>query len=441
MLYVFKEHFAPFVYAFCIITFLFIIDFLVRLLDAILSKGLDILVILEIFVLNIAWMLALSIPMACLVASLMAFGRLSGDNEIVAARSCGISPLKIMWPVLFTAVLICIGLIYFNNEVLPEANHRAASLRHDIMRKRAPAFINPRTLIKDFSDYRIWVDSIDYKQDLLFGVKIYVWEKRQPPRFMYASTARMEYVDYGRKILIHLMDGENHVVDTKDRNRYLRLKFKLQTVAIDNVDASLVRRERNYRSDREMSVEEMMEVVRRSEEQKEKHHKEYPARIFSDVYQLESLLQADTGLSIPPRLLKQDWWKTYPVGRVHYRRMRNYEKEKLYLANRYQKRITAEEKQASKYLVEVHKKFAIPVACIVFVLIGGPLGIMARRGGLVIGSIISIIFFLIYWVCFLGGEAMADRLIISPWLSMWAPNILVGIFGIFLLIRSVRIIR
>ena len=102
--YVLKELIGPFLAALFGITFLFVVDFLVKILDNVLSKGLPASTVLEIFALNLAWMLSLSIPMAVLVACLMAFGRMSGDQEITAVKAAGISPLSLMRPVLLVAL-------------------------------------------------------------------------------------------------------------------------------------------------------------------------------------------------------------------------------------------------------------------------------------------------------------------------------------------------
>jgi lipopolysaccharide export system permease protein len=101
-------------------------------------------------------------------------------------------------------------------------------------------------------------------------------------------------------------------------------------------------------------------------------------------------------------------------------------------------RIENEEKRQAQYLVEIHKKFSTSFACFVFVLIGAPLGIMARKGGIGTGIIYSLAFFVIYWICLIGGENLADRLIISPELAMWASNIIIGIFGVFITIAMIR---
>jgi lipopolysaccharide export system permease protein len=91
-----------------------------------------------------------------------------------------------------------------------------------------------------------------------------------------------------------------------------------------------------------------------------------------------------------------------------------------------------------EFEVEVHKKYSIPFACIVFILIGAPLGIMARKGGLAIGFSLSIAFFLIYWISLILGESLANDGTISPFLAMWGANILVGVLGIYLVIKAVR---
>ncbi|HLF20632.1 MAG TPA: LptF/LptG family permease, partial [Bacteroidota bacterium] len=96
------------------------------------------------------------------------------------------------------------------------------------------------------------------------------------------------------------------------------------------------------------------------------------------------------------------------------------------------------ERQRREYLVEIHKKYSIPVACVVFVLIGAPLGIMARRGTFGTAASLSLGFFLLYWICLIGGERLGDRGIIQPWLGMWAANIILGTLGLYLTVRSAR---
>jgi lipopolysaccharide export system permease protein len=131
---VLKEHIAPFFASIFIVTFLFAINFLVTVLDNILSKGLPAPLVLEIFGLNLAWMVGLAIPMAVLAATLMAFGRMSADNEITAAKAAGVSPMMLMRPVVLVSCLIMVLVMLFNDRVLPEMNHRATELMQSISR-------------------------------------------------------------------------------------------------------------------------------------------------------------------------------------------------------------------------------------------------------------------------------------------------------------------
>lgn len=436
--YILREHAAPFFSALFVITFLFLIDFLIRILSSILSKGLEWRVVLEIVLLNLAWMLALSIPMAVLVATLMAFGRLASDQEITALKSLGISPFRAMIPVLFVVLLITGGLVYFNDHILPEANFRAAALRNDIGRKKPTALITPRRLIRDFDHYQIWIDGLDEKTGVMRGIRIFEQESGKPLRYTSADSGTMEYAQGGQKILIHLERGENHAVDPDNRNQYVRVAFLRQDIAIDNVDASLERRERTYRTDREMSIDDMLGVVQSGRERLEALREEYAAKAFDEMRALDLVLAADSNPVPPPRLLEKPWRERYPVGTLAFAEAKKQESEKLYSIERFHRRAEGELKEINQYLVEIHKKFSIPVACLVFVFIGAPLGIMARRGGIGTGVVYSLAFFILYWAGMIRGEVMADKLTVSPWAAMWGPNLVLGLVGIFLVVRMAR---
>ena len=114
------------------------------------------------------------------------------------------------------------------------------------------------------------------------------------------------------------------------------------------------------------------------------------------------------------------------------------ERTRLRLVHRTSERVLNERKRQAQYWVEVHKKFSTGVACFVFVLIGAPLGIMARKGGIGTGIIYSIAFFVLYWVCLIGGENLADRLIVSPVLAMWISNAIIGTVGVIFMWKMYR---
>ncbi|MCQ2109330.1 MAG: LptF/LptG family permease [Fibrobacter sp.] len=433
--YVLKELIAPFLAALFGITFLFVVDFLVKILDNVLSKGLPTSTVLEIFVLNLAWMLSLSIPMAVLVASLMAFGRLSGDQEITACKAAGVSPLSLMRPVLIVSMLITVLMVVFNNWVLPEANHRSVELMSAVSRKKPHAFIDAGRLITQFPDVQLWVNRIDPSSGTLYGIQIFEMEKKGSPRIVYADSASMEYADNGATLMLRLRSGENHMIDADNPENYFRIRFFSQDLAMKNVDDRLERRSRNYRSDREMTIEMMQEVV----EDAEKKYEEYKvAAIEKRLNTLVALRANVAGDTVVPENLEGTPMLDSVQRRRSLQKIRIQEISALRTTERFYGRMEAEEKRQAQYTVEIQKKFSTAFACFIFILIGAPLGIMARKGGIGTGILYSLAFFVIYWICLIGGENLADRLLVSPYLAMWASNIIIGIFGIFITIAMVR---
>ncbi|MBR4347768.1 MAG: LptF/LptG family permease [Fibrobacter sp.] len=433
--YVLKELIGPFLAALFGITFLFVVDFLVKILDNVLSKGLPASTVLEIFVLNLAWMLSLSIPMAVLVACLMAFGRLSGDHEITAVKAAGVSPLSLMRPVMLVALLVTVLMILFNNWILPEANHRSVELMNAVSRKKPHVFIDAGRLITQFPDVQLWVNRIDPVSGVLYGIQVYEMEKKGAPRVVYADSATLDYVDNGATLMFRMRSGETHIVDPDKPENYFRIRFFSQDLAMQNVDDRLERRSRSYRSDREMPVEMMMDVVN------EARAKYDTVSAFAREKRLGSLVSI-RNIVLGDSVVPDGANGTEPLdsiqGRRSLQRIRMQEISNLRTTERLWGRMESEQKRAAQYLVEIHKKFSTSFACFIFVLIGAPLGIMARKGGIGTGIIYSLAFFVIYWICLIGGENLADRLIISPELAMWASNIIIGAFGVFITIAMVR---
>lgn len=434
--YVLKELIAPFLAALFGITFLFVVDFLVKILDNVLSKGLPTSTVIEIFVLNLAWMLSLSIPMAVLVASLMAFGRLSGDQEITACKAAGVSPLSLMRPVLLVSMLISVLMVVFNNWILPEANHRSVELMSAVSRKKPHAFIDAGRLITQFPDVQLWINRIDPSTGTLYGVQIFEMEKKGAPRIVYADSASMEYADNGATLMLRLRSGENHMVDADNPENYFRIRFFSQDLAMKNVDDRLERRSRNYRSDREMPIEMMQEVV----EDAEKKFEDY--RVMALEKRLNTLVALRANVAGDTVVTSYNPEEVQVLDSIQRRRslqkIRIQEVSTLRTTERFYGRMEAELKRKAQYTVEIQKKFSTAFACFIFILIGAPLGIMARKGGIGTGILYSLAFFVIYWICLIGGENLADRLLMSPYLAMWASNIIIGIFGIFITIAMVR---
>ncbi len=412
--YVLKEHVVPFVFGFSVIMFLLVVDLILQKMDLMLGKGIAPGVVLELFLLNTAWMIALAVPMAVLVATLMAFGRLSADGEISAMQALGIGVFRVILPIFFTGAALALGLVVFNDRVLPEFNYRARMLMGDIQRKRPTVALEDRSgvFIQDFVNYRILIGDIDRRTSILKDVLIYKYEAGGYPVSIAAETGRVRIDSESDEALVTLENGEWHRVDKADPDVYIRARFRKKTLRLGEAGRQLIRTMSHYRTDREMGLGAMMKKV--------------------DEYQREaSALQAeaaDSAGAALKRLLFEAGTERRPFGIV----ADLARKFRTDAAIRHHKL-----RQSDRYRVEIHKKLSIPVACMVFVVIGAPLGIRVRGSSPAVGAGISIGFFLLWWLCLISGETLADRGYVSPWVAMWSPNFLVLSCGAWLVFGTV----
>ncbi|MCA9785063.1 MAG: LptF/LptG family permease [Calditrichaeota bacterium] len=365
--YILREHIAPFIYSLLLIVFLFVLNFAFQVLGKILGKGLPGGLILEFFLYNIAWILALAVPMAALIASLMAFGRLASDHEITALKSTGVSVFRLIYPVLVAGTLICVAMISYNNWVLPDFNYKSSLLRKTIYRKQPTMQLEEGMFLQDVPGYVLNARRVDSNTQRMYSVTIFDESDRKLHTTIVADSADLAFEESLASFELHLFDGQIHQRRWAKDNDYTRLDFRESLMQIAARNMVINRQTSKYRGDRELSIGQMLERIRRWEETPDRN--------------LERIRSA---------------W------------------------------------------VEIHKKFSIPVAIILFVLIGGPLGIKSGSGSLVVSGMLSVIFFLGYWIFLIGGEDLADAGYVSPLVAMWTPNVLLLILGIWLMRSAMR---
>lgn len=429
--YILREHAGPFVYGLLTIVFVFILNLLFRDLGRLLGKGLPVSVIVEFFVFNLAWMLALAIPMAVLVATLMAFGRLSSENEIAALKASGVHFYRMIAPVLVVAGLLVFAMERFNNCVLPDSNHRVRLLTSDISRKRPTLTLEPHVFFDEIPDYSLLVQEIKGEGNVLKGIII---NNHSDPRYnetIIAEDGELTFSEEQEKLKFTLFNGEVHKVELQDLENYTIVKFETQVLSIPVDNMVLKRSNSQRRGQREKSAAMMREDIKRHIEN---------IRVRED--RIQGIVRQNLDEVFPEELWPEEGGgkeKGTSFSRRHRRGESSLRVQSILQQIRGERRIIqGYRRQISALWVEVHKKYSIPVACIIFVLIGAPLGVMARQGGLATGGGLSLVFFLIYWTFLIGGEQLADRRLIGPVVAMWAPNILVGMGGVLLVIRSVR---
>ena len=342
-----------------------------------------------------------------------------------------------------SSAVMCVVLIYFNNMILPDANHRTANLMSDIARKRPAAFIEEGVLVKDFTNYAIYVEKADGRTGALTNVRIFSDVPGEQPSTTVARRGEVKQTPDGDYLRLVLFDGETHSIDAKNPNQYFVGRFVKQVFFIKNVDSDLHRTNSSYRGDREKSSEDMLADVAEFRKRRAALTVEFDASLDSTLTAIgrmdSALCRAKTSDSTFVPLDSVTTFAAWATRvRSHAAPTSPNIERRTTEAERMSRRIRSQDTEINRYMVEVHKKYATSVVAIVFVLIGAPLGIMARRGGLAVGASYSVIFFIIYWAFLIQGEAMADRLMLEPWIAMWGGNILIGACGLFLIARMVR---
>lgn len=426
--YTVKEFFPPFFLAICVFTFVMLLDKLLDLLEMIVSRGVPLRTVLEIFLLLLPSMVAVIIPMAILAGVIMAIGRMTGDLEITAMKAMGISIFTPMKPLLLVSCIIGSLLIIFNNNILPDANHMAKNLMLDIGRLRPTATIIPGMFVDEIENYRILVGSKDDLTGELHHVVIHENIPGRPERTIVANTGKMEPISANRMRLL-LSDGEMHEIADRGKT-YRRLQFETYTLELTR-DSELTRRDRESRGDREMSSNQMRSLIdslsiRRTELVDSLSN---TGGIYIRAVLDHNPVQISENLIFPDNS---------PDPMARYNRTRNRIATISANLKIIQDMIGSGNRNINKYRVEIEKKYSIPFACFIFVLLGVPLGLTSRRGSAGIALGISLLVIVVYYLFLVGGEQLADRGVISPFTAMWAPNAFFGILGGYLTLRSLH---
>lgn len=442
--------------------FLLLMQFLIRWLPELAGKGLPLLVIVELIVYNLAYMLVLAVPMSVLLASLMAYGQLAESQAYVVIKSAGVSLMQLIWPTLLAGLLVASGMMYFNNVVLPEANYRARNLWVDVRSKRPGFELQPGVFYEGLDGYSILVQERPPNSNRLIDVTIYDYtEGRNEQAVIKAKRGRLVSRRGGTAIDLILRNGEMHrerpAAPGQSEPRYEQLAFDRHTLRLDLSDFVFEREsdEGGSRTDRTTPTLQMLQRVDSMRATVRSRQDELHG-IISEVMTLDTSSTARDYASLPQSALtagRTDTAAAYPTKRVAlqglnrdqqrtahyaaYQRLRNMNSD----VSDIERNVRWQQRRINQYMVEIYKKFSIAMACLIFTLIGAPLGLSIRRGGLGPVGGYSLGIFLFYWVTLVQGEKLADRGLLPPWLGMWVANAIMLVVGTWLVLYVVMDLR
>ena len=445
--YILRQHLPPLGYALAALTFAMLVNQIAKQFGNFVGKGLEWTVILEVFTLSIPFIVAMTLPMAVLVAVLYTFSHLAADNEITAMRAGGISIGRLLSPVIGGALVVGLISLVWNDQVLPRSNHELRTLLVDIQRKK-PVFQLKEQVINEVVPGQFFLRAarIEPVDNTLKDVTIYDLEDPERRRIISADSGRMAFTPGGTDLYLTLRDGEVHEVKRAAPHQFNRTFYVTNRIKVAGVANKFEQTENDdYRGDREMTICAMQGVVARARQDMERVRREAEVGVRAELRRLAKLdpLPPFTMDSTPPRVsaycrLAGVVKRLILPDSAHAAQKPGAARAQPRVTSTpvvpqssipggnsaYQQRLRAARQRASIYQVEIQKKLAISAACVIFAMLGLPLAVRFPRGGvgLVIGTSLAV--FSVYYVGLIGGEELGDRLIVPPFFAMWTPNLI-----------------
>ena len=493
--YILAQLMAPFIFALGALTSIMLLNQVARRFGRLVGKGLPWSVIIEVFALSIPFIIAMTLPMAILLAVLYTFTHLAADNEITAMRASGVSVGQLLRPVVLTGVLLAAGNFVLVDQYLPRTNAKLRSLLIDISRKK-PTLDLREQAINEIPPSRLFLRAsrIDATSGRLRDVTIFDMSAQDGRRVIYADSGHMAFAQNQTDLLLRLHSGEIHEFKNADPHDFQLTAFLTNNILVRNVANELERGTvEAVRGDREMSTCEMRSVVAESERERDVAEGERRRVLRQDLRSLLALPPAGPAAEVPLKEIRCGRWPSLlrwlvpetaqAQDTTHARRLLQQLREKKGRAapgrvpgadrieipppparaegpepeggvTQFRPRrlpiaswseismsrdlVQVAARKVNRYRVEIHKKWAISLACLVFVLVGVPLALRFPRGGmgLVIGG--GLFVFGVYYIGLTAGESLGDIGRVSPVFAMWAPNLGLLIGGVLGLLWARR---
>jgi len=461
-LLVIKSFIGPLVLTFFFVIFVLLMQFLWKYIDDLIGKGLEWGVISEFLLYTSASLVPLAMPLAVLLASLMTFGNLAENLELLAFKSSGISLIRIMAPVMVISALISLGAFLFANNVMPVTNLKMRSLLYDIQQQRPELTIKPGVFDNTLEGYSIRIGDRDSKTSLLKNILIFDHTQKQGnTRVTVADSGYMRMSADEKHLLLTLYHGYSYFELQKEKkeDRHIksypmrRDKFEHQEMIIEMVGFGLNRTDENlFRNS--YSMLNLTQL---------RHFDDSLAEEITDIQKKfertieANLIDRPKSLMVKREFLNRDTTATWneadriieyvnvdsafsELNQLERRRAITY----AINAARTNKSVissnvgTHEWKWARlrRYQIEIHRKFTLSILCLIFFFIGAPLGAIIRKGGLGMPVIVSVLLFLIYYIISMIGEKFVRESIIPSFVGMWISTAILVPVSIWLTIKA-----
>ena len=431
-LFLIKSFLGPFIATFFIAIFLLLMQFLWKYIDDLVGKGLEFSQIAELIFYASARFVPVALPIAMLLASVMVFGKLGENYELVALKSSGISLIRILYPLTIFVIIIGYSSFLFSNYVMPIANLKNGSMIYDIQKKKPALNIKEGIFYKEIEGFSIKVAEKGADGKTLNNIIIYDHTaKNGNDKVIIAESGIMQLTKDEQFLELILYNGHSYIDISKNKRKgdkpYRTTHFKEDLIRFDLSSFSTMNNsEALYKGHYAMLSNKQLAIAIDSLNLKFTDRKETFSNNIKVKYNLES--ESDSLIAFEPfSTIKRKQQYDIAINKLRtIKSITKSNKDDL----EYRKIII------TKHKIEWHRKISLAVACLLLFLIGAPLGAIIRKGGFGLPVLISVFFFLIYHVLSMIGEKAAKDLSMEAYEGMWLANLVFFPIAVVLIYKA-----
>ncbi len=454
--FIIRSFLGPFFLTFFICVFILLMQFLWKYIDDLVGKGLEWHIILEFLTYASFALIPMAFPLAMLLASIMTFGNLGENYELVAMKSSGVSLVRAMKPLIFIAVLLTYVAFFFSNNILPHTNLKFGALLYSVKTQKPEMVIKEGVFANDIDGFSIKVDRKSRTSNMLYKLMIYDHrENKGNIKVTVADSGTMVITPDKKYMTLTLYNGENYEeMEPNERGQNKRYPFHRDQYGKQIVNVPLQGFDFNRSDDNIYKNHYRMMNLAQLEHREDSLYQNYLRKIRGFVISMNyntELLRSIVNETQPNDSLKQKLvftpdsivnvdsllYRVAPVFRTQLidgaiTDARN----NAQTIDQQEDLLNENKKDINKHSIERHKKFSWSLACLIFFFIGAPLGAIIRKGGLGMPVIVSILLFITYYMVSITSEKFAREDVWMMATGMWFPTFIFLSVGVFLTYKA-----
>ncbi|MFV0365206.1 MAG: LptF/LptG family permease [Mangrovibacterium sp.] len=458
--YIVSSFIGPFIMTFFICVFVLLMQFLWKYIDEMVGKGLEWNVLAELMFYAAVGLTPMAFPLAMLLASIMTFGSLGENYELVAMKASGISLLRIMQPLIFVAIGLTAFAFYCSNSILPKTNLKFNAIMRSVQKQKPEMAVTEGVFSNEIDGYSIKVESKNRENGMMYKLLIYDHTDNQGNvSVTLADSGRMDISADKKNMIMTLYAGESCTEeDYQENKRSKRYKFRrsyfqkqIMHVPISGFSFEETNSDNFRNSFRMQNIDQLHyfedslqseyagKVRRFALNLRYNHALNTNTRILANKQDSTAVQEDYRPFTLQTAINTDSLWTRVEPNQyqdVINTALRDARRNKQTI-NQNLMEITSFKKNMNRYSMEIHRKFTWSVACLVFFFIGAPLGAIIRKGGLGLPTVISILLFISYYIVSITGEKFARE---DVWMipnGMWFGTLIFLPFGIFLTVKAV----